>query len=378
MAKKDMSQEEKDARVIQRLRDENTKLRRLGRNMVREGFDLDQAITGIKEFLANDTAQIFHAKFPPVPRPQVSSRSLYDEYSPEVACLTLSDWHIAERVYKNSVIGLNDHDTLIASNKLWTIVEKFCTIVRRHEAMYPISSIWIPVLGDMSNGSIHQELILSNDLLDIPACILVSRLMIMVLERIKCLGKPIRVDCVVGNHPRTTEKMPTSVQAVTSLDWLAYIMVQQYFEGDPLVTIYAHESQQAFVQIMGHSVIVEHGYGCSGKNMSELDNSIRAIFDSKEVRSFTGNAGPAIDFVCLGDKHVPTVGPGYMINGSLSASTGLTTAWRLKPIKCVQQCWGISESNIPSFYYALTATGNRKTDNPFSKYTASFLEAYGR
>jgi hypothetical protein len=70
----------------------------------------------------------------------------------------------------------------------------------------------------MINGSIHADLAYTNDLIDPAAMILCARLMDMGIQELKTLGLPIKIKCVVGNHPRLTNNMPTKRQGHQSMD----------------------------------------------------------------------------------------------------------------------------------------------------------------
>ena len=141
-----------------------------------------------------------------------------------------------------------------------------------------------------------------------------------------------------------------------------------------------HLSQQALVNVRGHNVVLDHGYGQSASKMDELDTKFRNMFEGHDVREYTGNTGTAVDFVIAGDKHRSRCEDWLMVNGSLVGCSELTTAWRLKPVRAVQQCFGVSDEYIPTFYYPLSAHFSqcRTVDNPLSRYVKDFQAIYGR
>lgn len=364
------------------MKEENTQLRSLKNTLLtKSGLTFETAIDCLKEFLTEELKRKpFNVNFYPKSKPKPPTKPIFDSKHEETACLVLSDWHLGETVQPLEINGMNKHNTVILSNKLYDIVKKFITIIRGHQIMYNISNIWIPVIGDMISGSIHPELILTNDLLDIPATILASRLIILCINEIKTLGIPIKLDCVVGNHPRTSLKMPTKQQAHTNYDWLVYTMVQDYFRDDKLVEVNVHLSQFAIVECYSHRIIIEHGYGVKSAQVSKLPASIRGIFDSHIYREATGLVGTALDYVIIGDKHQYEIGNGYMVNGTLVGSSELTTSWRLAPLPSSQMMFGLSKSHIPTYVYPLDVTTMilEEGTNPFSKYTKEFMKIHGR
>jgi hypothetical protein len=373
--------EEKSARTIERQREELTRLRALNKMVMRgTGLTYEISVDKFKEFLAAEPPKPFKVDLKPFPAHKPLTKSVFDSDHSEIASLAISDLHLGEVVVPLEVNGLNKYSPMVCANRLYLLVDKFKRIVRGHQSMYGIDKIWLPFLGDMVSGSIHPELAMTNSILDIPAAVLVSRLMILVVINLKTLGLPIEIDAVVGNHARTTIKMPTKRQAHTSYDWLAYVMVQQFFADDPRVTVRVHQSQFGLVDQMGHRFVIEHTYGHPGKDMESLESKIRNIFDSALYRSATGMEGTAVDMVIGADKHRPTRANGYIVNGSVIGSSELTTSWRLSPIPAAQVCWGISKRNPATWCYFLELTDETsdKPKNVFSQYTDAFMRQHGR
>lgn len=336
-------------------------------------------IDEFRTFLDEEKPGVFNLKPKLYPKHAPRTKGLvFDKDHSEVAALILSDWHGSETVRYEESNGVNLYNSRVMANRVWSVIDKFKRIVRGHQAMYSIEKLWVLVLGDMIHGSIHPENILTNDLLDVPAAILVARLLIMAFEDLKSLGLPIEADCTVGNHPRLLVKMPTKRQAHTSFDWIIYTMLAQYFENDEQVKITVHTGQFGVVDQLGHRVVVEHGYGASGEK--EMVQRVRSMFDSPVYRKATGLEGSSVDYVVIGDKHQAKAGEGYMVNGCLSGSNELGVAWRLSPIGAIQQMFGISAKTLPTWHYPLDVSGvqSEGSDNPFSEYANTFMDLHGR
>jgi hypothetical protein len=367
-----------DSRKIERLKLENSRLRGVNRMISRRsGPQVESVIEQFKEFLSTEAAHRFEFKPKAYAAPRQVS-SIFDADHEEVATLVLSDWHIGETVRPEETNGVNAYNSVIASNRLWQVVDKFKSILRSHQQMYKISSIWVPVLGDMINGSIHPEFAITNDLFDIPASILAARLLIMAILELKTTGLPIEVDCVVGNHPRLVPTMPAKRQAHLSLDWAIYCMVQQKFENDPQVKVKVHDGQFALVEKYGHRFVLEHGYKASvGDAMTDR---LRKMFDSPLFREATGLTGASVDMTIIGDKHRMAVGQGHMVNGSLVGQGEYGVMLRLDPINAVQWMFGTSREHTVTYQYALDVTGqvDESASNPMSMYTTEFMRAHGK
>lgn len=303
--------------------------------------------------------------------------TLFDPDHSEIAALTLSDWHGGAKISLEESSGLNKYGSIIMANRAYAVIEKFKRIFRGHQTMYNIEKIWLPILGDMINGSIHPELVLTNDLLDVPAAVLVARLLIIAILELLTLGVPIEADCIVGNHPRLLAKMPSKKQAHMSYDWLIYTMVAQYFESYSNVTIRIHPGQFGLVTHKGHRYIVEHGYGAS---TDTLPARLREMFDSPVYRAATGMEGTSIDCVVNGDKHKALSTPNHKQNGALCGSDEYGMSLRLKPIPAIQQMFGISQRQVTTFHYDLDVTSiiSENADNPMSEYATQFMQQNAR
>jgi hypothetical protein len=347
-------------------------VRRLSRD---SGTSFSTVVDGFKEHLRKNKHRfVFEPKHYPKP---ATRKGVFQEGHTETAALVLSDWHGGSKIRLEETNGMNQYSSIIMANRANAVLDKFKRIFRGHQTMYSFDKIWVPILGDMVNGSIHPELILTNDLLDVPAAILVARLLIIALLELKTLGVPIEADCVVGNHPRLLVKMPAKRQAHLSYDWLIYTMVEQYFENDPKVTIRVHTGQFGLVEIMGHRFVVEHGYGAKD---STLPERLRKMYDSPVYRAATGLEGTAVDYVVIGDKHQAKDGPGYMVNGALTGSDEYGMSLRLSPIGAIQQMFGVCKSKIKTFHYELDVTNviSETPDNSMSTYATTFMKEHGR
>ena len=308
--------------------------------------------------------------------PKVTAPSVFSKTHSEEAIKVWSDWHISEVVSEQDTHGFNAYNSVIASNRVWEDVDKTKRILTAHRALYPIKKLHLLILGDMINGSIHPELMLTNDLLDIPAAILASRLICMGIDELKTLGMPIEVVCVVGNHPRTTVKMPTKRQAHLSYDYTIYENVKNYFRNDDQVDIYVETGQIGHKDILGHRYIYEHGIDVPHMKEEALEDRIRALFDDPLYRNATGHQGASFEQIVIGNMHRPKFLERTVVNGSLVGQNELGVSWRLKPIRAQQMLWGVSEDLPRTWQYAIDVTANKSTkvNNPFSEFTDYYMK----
>jgi DNA-binding CsgD family transcriptional regulator len=368
-------------RQTSRLSQANKGLQTQIRKIQERGFGYDDFIDAMRKLIEAEKKNPF--QYYPSKFAAVKSQNLQPPVDPdhtEIASLALSDWHLAEKVDLLGANGINVYNTLIGANRLWHIVQRFKQVFAIHRHAFKITKIWLPVLGDMVSGSIHPEFIVTNDMSDHAATLLGYRMLRMVIEELKQLGVPIELDCVVGNHPRTTFKVPTKDIAHSNWDWLMYEMTNMHFEKDKQVKVNVHTSQLGIVEQFGHRYVVEHGIEWKNNREEDFESAIRDILDDSIYRDATGLKGSSFDGIVIGNLHKPAFMERTVKNGSLIGQNELGQQWRLKPIKAQQLAWGISRSHVRTWQYQLDATKikSMKAENPFSEFALNFLKDHGR
>jgi hypothetical protein len=365
-----------NARLSQTIREQRKQLNKVNAR----GFGYDDFVDEYKKLIAEEKKNPFVYMPSKVSKLAPQSAAPIDKNHSEIACLALSDWHLTEVVKLADSNYINVYNSAIAANRLWAIVQKFKTIVQMHRAMYKIEKIWLSMLGDMISGSIHPEYLVTNDGTDQVATLLCQRLCRMVVNEILELGLPIEIDCVVGNHPRTTIKVPTKGIAHTNHDWVVYMFLAEMFDGDKRVKVNVHPSQIAPVYQYDHRYILEHGIDWTNGKEEVFESKIRDLMDDQIYREATDLKGTAFDQVVIGNLHKPAFLERTIKNGSLIGQNELGQNWRLKPIRAQQLMWGISRTKDRTFQYPLDVTRVRsnKVENPMSDWAVAFMRKNGR
>lgn len=360
-------------RSLERARGENAKLRRFMKASSSTGSDYEDLVATLSEVIKNED------KFKFSPDKVVLPKSK-DSRHVEIACCALSDLHLCETVRRDDSCGVNEYNSLICANRLYEYSESILTILSRHSNMYKFKSIWVPILGDMISGSIHSDQLMYNDLSDPASVVLGSRLVYMFLKRLGSLGIPVVVDAIHGNHPRTTVKMPTKRQATTNLDWMLYEIVKDKLDGDRQFDMTITTSQIGMRKLFDWRYVFEHAIGVSKGGEEALETRLRNMFDDPIYRKATGLTGPAFDQLVVGNTHRIGFFERTIVNGNFVGQNELGVSWRLKPIAASQAMWGVSENRVKTWQYItdMTSVCSSKVDNPFSEYTAWFMNKHRR
>lgn len=365
---------EKLGRENERLRIDNANLRSMNKKILRRGVMGDDLLEELRDVLDHEKEFSYN--------PSAGYKILdpVDQDHSEIAALCVSDWHLTETVRHEDANGINVYNSMIAANRVWQIAQAAKSIISRHRSMYDIEKLWTPLLGDMINGSIHAELVLTNDLTDPAAVILCSRLLYMFYQELATLDLPIEIDAIHGNHPRLTPKMPTKRQAHTNLDWMIYEILADHLKKDDQFSMTVHTSQIGMKQLYGHNYVFEHGISVANGAEGAFEDRIRAMFDDPVYRKATGYKGASFDQLVIGNLHVPKFLERTIVNGSLTGQNELGMSWRLKPIKAHQLMWGISPGHVRTWQYNLDVTDvkTEKVTNPFSDYTRWFLKKHSK
>lgn len=353
---------------------------------------------GYDELLENitDFVQKFGDFSSPITRIKVQKPLTHPPVSKdhsEDAVLVISDTHFGDVIRKADTSGFAEFDLTIAGNRFGYIAKHAKQVLSLHRAMYPIKNLYVPILGDIGNGDLHDAP--KSNALFVPAQIHFSYHMIrFMIEDLQTLVADGIVENIillfsVGNHMRMAEdkNMPTKFQAQRTFDWLIYQMVIERFKGTKGIEIHDTMSPFIFESIRGHRYGFNHGMEVGYKNspevqaksMSSFINHTRALFDSPIYRKANNLQGATFDRFVIGDIHVPTSFPRILSNGSLNGQNELGVNWGLEVIPAGQWLFGVSDKRIQTWQYFLDCTDvQRENPNGYATFAADYDAKFGR
>lgn len=311
----------------------------------------------------------------------------------EDAVLPISDTHFGDVIRAGDTSGFPEFDLEIAGNRMGYIAHKAKMILGLHRAMYPIKTLYVPILGDIGNGDLHDAP--KSNQLFVPAQIHFSYHMIRFLieDLLTLIDEGIVEDIVllfsVGNHMRMAEdkKMPTKMQAQRTFDWLIYQFLIEKFKGTKGISIRETMSPFIFENIRGHRYGFNHGMEVGYKNSPEAQaksitsfiNHTRALFDSPTYREHSGLEGATFDRFVIGDIHVPVSFPRLLSNGSLNGQNELGVNWGLEVIPAGQWLFGVSNKQIQTWQYFLDCTHvQRQEPNGYCEFAKDYADRFAR
>jgi hypothetical protein len=191
--------------------------RKMRRNLARNHAGFDDLLGSIKEF--TEAMGDFAAPTSPIRRiePRIHA-PLHSDHS-EDAVFVISDTHFGDKSTCEDSSGFPEYDIEIAGNRMGYVVDKAKQILAIQRAAFPIDTLYVPILGDIVHGVLHDSP-QSNDLL-LPAQIHFSYHMLRfaVEDLLQLVDQKIVKKIVllfsVGNHARleTNQPMPIKLQA---------------------------------------------------------------------------------------------------------------------------------------------------------------------
>lgn len=203
-----------------------------------------------------------------------------------------SDWHVEERVEFDSVNGKNSFDLTEAAARIRRFYSKVLELIEWQNHLAPVVELWHPLLGDLMSGYIHEELMETNSLSPVEACLFLQDAIHSGLQLwLKETTIPIVVPTCVGNHGRTTQKMRVKTSHRNSYEWLLYSTLAKQYTKYGRVFWQVGAGYHNIQEIQGRRVRFHHGdamrfQGGTGgitipvnRAISEWDKSEPADFD---------------------------------------------------------------------------------------------------
>lgn len=175
-------------------------------------------------------------------------------------CVALfSDVHLEQTVEKESVLGNNEYNIEIAKKRVKNYFNNLVLCINDDR----VDTVMFACLGDIINGLIHDEYLMSNGLMPMDAVQLGQSLIYsglrFILDNTKV--KKLLFIGVVGNHSRTTKKIWTSGAYKMSYEYLMYKNIQTLCEteGLPIEFVIPNADKAVIDMEDGNRFLFEHG-----------------------------------------------------------------------------------------------------------------------
>jgi predicted phosphodiesterase len=238
-----------------------------------------------------------------------------DESFHGVPTLLVSDLHYGEVVDSDQVFGVNKYNMDIADERLKILADNTTGILLKHlPSTYP--GMVLCLAGDNVSGTIHEELLISNETPIMPVVVRVYGKLIWFIEQMKKIAGNVQVFCVHGNHGRTFRKPIYKDSALSSYDWLIYTLLDKHFENDKHVNFVIASGDDLQFQIYNVKYRLTHGGQFRG-GQGFLGHIAPVTRGEIRKRTAAQSYGQDYDILLLGHFHSTGFFKKVFTNGSV-------------------------------------------------------------
>jgi len=199
-----------------------------------------------------------------------------------VAVAMWSDWHVAERIERQKVRGLNAFSPNIARKRAAKCADSTLRLFRHVRESYSVDTLMLYLGGDFITGYLHPELAQTNYMGPIEEGRFAEELLIGCINKLAEENgiKKLRIVCQRGNHGRTTPKMQYKNDFETSYETWIYAHLASLFKS-PRIDWDIPQSDVHCVEVLpdwrmrvfhGHQVKYNDGIGGIGIPLNKWES----------------------------------------------------------------------------------------------------------
>ncbi|MDO8640168.1 MAG: hypothetical protein Q7R33_01370 [Nitrosarchaeum sp.] len=175
----------------------------------------------------------------------------------------LCDTHIGEVVDLKQMGGLNEYNIDIFNNRLYNWTEKVNELTNLRRSYTRIDDLFVPMLGDMVSGGIHQELLKTNEDNEMGQMIRGANLIAQSLTKLSSNFENVYVKCVPGNHGRMEVKPPAK-NIYVSWDHMLYQWISAFCRNQKNIHFEIPKSFYHVFTVAGRQILIMHGDSIKG------------------------------------------------------------------------------------------------------------------
>jgi hypothetical protein len=240
--------------------------------------------------------------------------------APGVPTLFLSDFHYGEIVKPEAVNNLNKFDKKISQLRLKSTVETAIDLCQNHMVNPKYPGIVLALGGDMIAGSIHDELIETNDGTNIDHVLDLFDQLVWTISTLADKFEKVFIPTAYGNHSRMYQQYRNKEAAHLSFDWMLYNMLERHFKNnkDTRIIFQIADGFDNYYKLYDTTYLLTHGDRLGVRGGTGIVGMLGPIARGvQKVRVENANVGKSIDYVLMGHYHQYISIKGAIVNGSL-------------------------------------------------------------
>ena len=185
--------------------------------------------------------------------------------------------------------------------------------------------------GDAISGRIHDELCETNSVDSVPAVMELCALECWGIEQLEKKFGKVHVISIGGNHGRMTVKPRHKRYLQTNLELLIAWGIEKHFVGNSNVTFDTPISGDAYFQIFGWNILMQHGDRMGSRGGAGFVGPAATIArgHKKLIRQYA-DKGLIVHCVLTGHLHCPLELEDGFANGSLAGYSEFAQTLRAK------------------------------------------------
>lgn len=231
------------------------------------------------------------------------------------AMVSVTDWHFEETVDLAAVNGVNEFNLEIAQKRIARLWQSIAGIIDMCRSKSKIDTLVLMLLGDLVNGWIHEEFLVTNSLTPPEATLHVFDALVPGLKfLLKETGvKEILVPCICGNHGRITKRKMSKKSAETTYDWLIYQLLARWFEaqGETRIRFILPQGDMTYITVYDKVIRLMHG------DNIRYQGGIGGVHIPLRKALDRWNTCKRADYNYIGHWHTNLSGEDYRMSGSL-------------------------------------------------------------
>ncbi len=233
--------------------------------------------------------------------------------SQSTAVVVASDWHLEELVLPETVEYINEYNLAIAEERASRFFQNALKLIEMTRSKSQVDDLVLALLGDFISGHIHPELMESNQLSPVQACVEAFKWICSGIDFLLEHGnfKRIVIPCCVGNHGRTTEKPRVSTEVSNSYEWLLYQFIRNRYADNPVIEMQIAEGHFCYLKVYDLMLRFHHG-----QNVRYM-GGVGGIHIPLNKSTAQWDKFKKADLDVLGHWHARQSTNKYVINGSL-------------------------------------------------------------
>lgn len=231
----------------------------LKRKLTEEKFE-DRVIDAIKYHVAEPYVPPMGALT--APKPASNTR-------PQHFVGLISDAHGGEVVDAEEALGIK-YNWDICVRRMEHIRDTYIKYAELRP--YEISKLWLPVLGDMVSGSIHDELENTNEKTLPEQAIEMGRVLFQMGVDLASYFPEVEMVILPGNHPRTKLKQSNKKRATNNMEFVMGHFTKGLAEAAkvPNLKVEVPKDLVKVIDVLGHRIGLMHGDGVKSNNFAGI------------------------------------------------------------------------------------------------------------